>query len=347
MARTWPAVLILFSLVLLEGCVLAAAGVGAAGGFAAYKAGETARKGKTPADGDASDKGKGSTDAEQHPDRPRTELGGTAQHRSPAQTSSANDRGLPLAETTQGSEGEVLTNDSIVKMVRAGIDQNVIVMKVQLSKVDFDLRTEALITLRQAGVSDRILGAMLTRIAGGTSARSQPAGPALSRSPGSVPPDASLLSPVPGQVKDLAYYIRAGEQFEIDYIQGRRTMGGFILPKMKAVFGGARARLRVTEDRPTFYLGWNPTESPLVRLDSDGSDNERKVGIGRGAFPIFVEAREGPSEDDMVAFDIEKLPSGYYRVTPKSPLEKGEYGFLRLPGGALGGQPRIYDFGRD
>lgn len=61
---------------------------------------------------------------------------------------------------------------------------------------------------------------------------------------------------------------------------------------------------------------------------------------GLEADSVNIEQRNDP--DQVVTVDFEKLPSGYYRVTPKQPLPPGEYAFLRELGSG-----RAYDFGRD
>jgi len=48
-------------------------------------------------------------------------------------------------------------------MVRAGLDENVILMKINTAAPAFDVRYDALLRLSQAGVSNRILDAMVAR----------------------------------------------------------------------------------------------------------------------------------------------------------------------------------------
>src|SRR5262249_5731599 len=56
---------------------------------------------------------------------------------------------------------EILTNDSILSMVKVGLDETLILAKIAATPARFDTQTEALIALKQAGVSDRILAAMV------------------------------------------------------------------------------------------------------------------------------------------------------------------------------------------
>jgi hypothetical protein len=46
-------------------------------------------------------------------------------------------------------------------MVRAGLDESVILAKITATPARFDTRTEALIELKRAGVPDRVLAAMV------------------------------------------------------------------------------------------------------------------------------------------------------------------------------------------
>ncbi len=56
---------------------------------------------------------------------------------------------------------EVLTNDTIVSMVKAGLGDEVIVGKIRISQGQFDLSTERILHLKQEGVSEGVLKAML------------------------------------------------------------------------------------------------------------------------------------------------------------------------------------------
>ena len=58
---------------------------------------------------------------------------------------------------------EVLTNESILTMVKAGLDESVILAKITTTAARFDTRTDALIELKRAGVTDRVLAAMVEK----------------------------------------------------------------------------------------------------------------------------------------------------------------------------------------
>src|ERR1700722_10525042 len=54
-----------------------------------------------------------------------------------------------------------LTNDDIIKLVQAKLPDSVVIAKIKSSNCDFDTSTDALIKLKQAGVSDSVLQAII------------------------------------------------------------------------------------------------------------------------------------------------------------------------------------------
>ena len=70
------------------------------------------------------------------------------------------------------SAQEVMTNETVIQMVRAGLSDGVILAKIRSSPTRFDTRTEALIALKKAGVSENVMSAIV-----GGSAPQASAGP--------------------------------------------------------------------------------------------------------------------------------------------------------------------------
>ena len=57
---------------------------------------------------------------------------------------------LLVGSTASVSGQEVMTNETVIQMVKAGFSENVILAKMRSSQTKFDTRTEALIALKQA-----------------------------------------------------------------------------------------------------------------------------------------------------------------------------------------------------
>jgi hypothetical protein len=66
--------------------------------------------------------------------------------------------GAVASAQTQGRQ--TLTNDDIIKMVRAQLSTNIILATMETSNVDFDLSPNGLIALKQAGIDDQMIVAM-------------------------------------------------------------------------------------------------------------------------------------------------------------------------------------------
>lgn len=73
---------------------------------------------------------------------------------------------------------ETLTNESIVKMAKAGLGEGLIVSMVQGQPGQYSLSPDDLIKLKQAGVSDKVVAAMIAKGSSGASAPATSAAPA-------------------------------------------------------------------------------------------------------------------------------------------------------------------------
>ena len=68
---------------------------------------------------------------------------------------------LALPLLAQAPTDQVLTNADIVKMVKAGLPEGIILREIRMSNTDFATSPAALIELKKQGASERILGAVL------------------------------------------------------------------------------------------------------------------------------------------------------------------------------------------
>src|SRR5579859_3998896 len=58
---------------------------------------------------------------------------------------------------------KALSNDDVIQMVKAGLGEDLIVSMVQSQPGRYNLATDDLVTLKQQGLSDKILSAMVAR----------------------------------------------------------------------------------------------------------------------------------------------------------------------------------------
>ena len=73
----------------------------------------------------------------------------------------------PMQDTASGPlsmpKPKTLTNDAVVRMVKAGLGDDLIVQTIGTQPGQFTTDADALVELKQAGVSDRIISAMVNR----------------------------------------------------------------------------------------------------------------------------------------------------------------------------------------
>src|SRR5690242_10126075 len=96
---------------------------------------------------------------------------------------------------------ESLTNDSVIKLVRAGLSEDLIVQTVNSQPGTYELGADNIVALKKARVSDKIIAAMLNRNNGGVGKPVPGVGPDLSTS---------------GYPNEIGVYIKkAGQWIEI------------------------------------------------------------------------------------------------------------------------------------
>src|SRR5258708_16404793 len=67
-----------------------------------------------------------------------------------------------LLTTRSVGAQEVLTNESVVEMVKAGLSERVIIAKIRNSPTKFDTQTDALIALKKNGVPEKVIEAIMS-----------------------------------------------------------------------------------------------------------------------------------------------------------------------------------------
>lgn len=274
---------------------------------------------------------------------------------------------LALASGGQAAATAALSNEDVIKMVQAKLPDAVVVAKIKSSPCKFDTSPDALIKLKQAGISDAVMQAMAE--AGAPAASTNP-GPAAKEPP--LDPNDPLAEHDPG-----IYYVRQNPggrrmtQLDPTAYSGGKSGGTFTSgltygikkAKWKAVVRGGRANVRITEQSPTFYFyfeqkhgtlsyaggagSWfgglsSPNQFSLVRLESKKDSRELVVGEF-GA----TGASTGTRGKDVTEFNFEKVAPGIYKVVPRADMQPGEYCFFytgqNTAMGAGGGN--LFDFG--
>jgi hypothetical protein len=244
---------------------------------------------------------------------------------------------LALAATSADAQ-EVLSNDAVIAMKKAGLSEGVILAKIRSSQAKFDTSTQALVSLKQAGVSDAVIEAMVGHVAtGGTTA----------------PPTTAAVprgAPTTGlpQGRETIFHLRGAQYVEMaPAIASVETNFQVFTSKSELVLKGRKAPYRVDDKQPVFFSVWAPNEVPLVRLKPGDKHDDRNLKFSSGAFmPYGGTQKTGVRTEDIIDVESEKDPRGFYRLKPREPLKVGEYGFV-LTHGFAGSGGKIFDFGVD
>jgi hypothetical protein len=245
-----------------------------------------------------------------------------------------------LGAETAGSQ-KPLTNDDIVTMVQAGLPPAVVIEKIKSSPTAFDTSTDALVSLKKAGISGDIIRIMVNPSA----VETMPSGPgpngpeSCQVQPGGQPAWLSGASPA-------MWYLDPdkGDRIEMNYEHGTIDHVGYgpfgarllVLHPLKASLRAGRGA--------QFLSCINPTDAPLVHFSLD--KNERNTSVGK-ITPFKVTLFQ-ISEEDLVPFRFEKTPDGYFKIMPNAALAPGEYGFVpQASAGFFSQGERVYTFGVD
>jgi hypothetical protein len=247
---------------------------------------------------------------------------------------------LTLFGATSLTAQEVLTNDSLVSLKKAGLSDSIIISKIRSSQTKFDVSTKGLIGLKNAGLSDQVIEAVVN--AG--SATTAPAAPAAAA------PAAPAAAAAPAASKETIVYLVGGKSVEL--VPANASMefsSGFFDSKSELVLRGRKAQYRIADKKPVFYSTWSANDAPLVRLKPGSDHDDRNLKISSGSFaPFGGSLKYGVRSEDRVDMEAsEKDARGLYKLTPKEPLKPGEYGFVLTYGMAAGASGRVYDFGVD
>jgi hypothetical protein len=214
------------------------------------------------------------------------------------------------------SSAEILTNDKVIAMVKAGLPSSVIVNKIRTSKTNFNTSTEELIRLKQETVAEEVINAMIN-------------------------PAAALLSPteVSGYPKDIGVYLKKNNEWiEVQPEVVNWKTGGVLksMVSLGVVKGDVNGHVEGNQSRTRtgpqieFIViapeGVSISEYQLLRLNQHTDNREFRTLTG-GIFHA-----KGGATPDLIPFEGQKLASRTFSVALNG-LKLGEYGLL--PPGVL------------
>jgi hypothetical protein len=228
---------------------------------------------------------------------------------------------------------ETLTNESIIKLVKSGMGEQLILNVIRQQPGNYSMAADDLVALKEAGVSERIISAMLSRGRGPAPAADGAAAATASRHEVSQPG---------------LYYKKANEFFELVPEEVEWQTKGAMKNIVSA--GIVKKDLKGTIPGPSSRNFLNHPIEVIFALESGQSINDyllvpMRVNKGQRMFVVGpVNTRSGVAKG-AIPFGVEKVGETQFRLVLQSPLAPGEYGILRTSTvGSETGSSKIYTF---
>ena len=222
-----------------------------------------------------------------------------------------------------------LDNAAVLKLAKSGLSEDLIVQTINASAGHYDTGADALIALKQAGITDKEVGAMLMKNA-------NPNGPAQVQ--GQMPTTIVLAAPpppLPG-VTDVGVYYKDknGQWMDVSSENVNFKTGGVL--KSFATNGIIKGDLNGHLTGPASKLKLNtPVEFAIYTFEGQDAGNYQLLRLrthpdGREFRSVTggVFHQSGGAERDTVEFTAKRVAPRTYIVTVPAPLVPGEYGFL-------------------
>ena len=214
---------------------------------------------------------------------------------------------------------EVLTNQSVIKMVKAGLSEELILNVVKQQTSAFSVGSTELVELKMAGVTERIITAMIAKTMGPAAAPAKP--------------DAAKPKPPPqesgiyykkgdGWVELLSEEIAWSNAGVVNSVRNVASIGLLKKDVSGTVAKGSSLSMLTSPFELLIVPGNGADIHNYILVPLKGSKGTREVEIGP--------AKKGAASKRSISFGVEKVGEKQFKVYFPSPLGPGEYGILPL-----------------
>jgi len=230
---------------------------------------------------------------------------------------------------------EILTNDSVIQLLKVGLDEDSIIAKILKTKYNFDMSTPGLVALKQAGASNRLITFMMDPTKEPQKATPSPPASGAPQSGGTATGAAAAAN----YPSEIGVYIKKDGQW-VDVqpeVVNWKTGGvikhiasaGIVKGDVNGNINGAHSR-NVVKTPLEFVVvapeGVAITEYQLIKLREQKDYREFRTVTGG------VMHQSSGATRDLLEFVGTKVVSRTFSVNLPT-LGAGEYGFL--PPGAI------------
>jgi hypothetical protein len=228
---------------------------------------------------------------------------------------------------------QMLNNDTVIKMVKAGLSDDVVITTINASPGHYDTSADGLIALKSGGASDKIISAIMARASSGS--------PAAAPAGSSATPAITAMGRPPG-IDDIGAYYKDKSgawapmmpeivNFKTGGVVKSIATVGIVKGDINGHIQGSKARLSLTF--PVVLAVYVPegvaiTEYQLLHLHPNSGAREFRSVTG-GVLHV-----SGGAVRDLIEFQSEKLAPRVFQITLQSSMGRGEFGLL--PPGSYG-----------
>jgi hypothetical protein len=234
----------------------------------------------------------------------------------------------------QPQASQAMDNASVIKMIKAGLPEDLIVSTINTHPGTYNTTADGLIALKRGGAGDKVLAAVVLKASGVTAGPPSGGQFGANQSAGMSP--ASLASGPPEGITEPGVYYKdrngawAELLPEVVYFKSAGVMksvatAGVMRQNQNGHVQGSRAKISLSfpvEIAVYMPEGTAITEYQLLRLHIVGNAREFRSVTG-GAFHS-----SGGDARDEVEYQAEKIAPRVYHITLSSSFGRGEYGLL-------------------
>lgn len=256
--------------------------------------------------------------------------------------------GLLLFSPVNAQNNDTLTNETIIKLHQAGFSTEILRSKINTSPAKFDVSLDGMLKLKEKKIPEEIINMMI----------SNPNGLA----------EKNISSPGNDENKSFIttgiFYLKPPaepQEMQVSYISSKITdksiqlLSPLFSGDIKVILTGTQSAFEIAEKIPKFRFVFdtlkNNTDNPwfgkslspknffLVKLKPTKKNRELLIGKTSA-----IEERVEITDKQKIPLKTKTISKGVYELSPVSPLEDGEYGFIFSNAVWDTQSGKIYDF---
>lgn len=218
---------------------------------------------------------------------------------------------------------QALTNDGVLKLVKAGLSEDLVISTINASPANFDTSANGIVALKTGGATDKEISAILLKESGATAA------PAANQ-------PAAVTNGLPPGIDSIGVYYKdkngAWTPLEPEIVNFKTggflkslATDGIVKGDVNGHIAGAHSKTSLTFPVTlAVYMpdGTDIMEYQLLRM-REHSDNREFRSVTGGVFHS-----SGGAKRDLVDYKPVKMAPRLYKIVLDSDLGKGEYGLM-------------------